>query len=89
MNDKQRAKWKQTRARGMWRFILLNGILLFGSALIISTSIFDYFFSYNGLRLQDLYIKAPIYFISGLVFGLIVWFYGEYQYQKNSSNTQS
>jgi hypothetical protein len=86
MNQKQRAKWERTRAKGMWRFILLCTVL-FGGALLISTSIFDYFTSFNGFRLQDLYFKLPIYLVGGLVFGVLVWFVGEYKYKKYSNNT--
>jgi hypothetical protein len=88
MNNKQRAKWEKTRAKGMWRFVLLSGVFGFGGTMIIATSILDYFFSYNGFRFQDLYFKVPIYLISGLAFGLFIWFYGEYQYQKNSKSAR-
>ncbi len=81
MNQKQRAKWEQTRAKGMWRFILLNTVL-FGGGLLIGTSIYDYFTSFNGFRFEDLYIKVPIYLIGGLVFGVAIWLIGEYRYKK-------
>ncbi len=86
MNQEQKAKWERTRVKGMWRFILLNTVL-FGGALLIGTSIFDYFTSSNGFRVENLYIKVPIYLVGGLVFGVVVWFFGEYKYKKGSGNT--
>lgn len=86
MNEKQRAKWEQTRAKGMWRFIILNTVI-FGGAMIIGTSIFDYFTGSNGFRFENLYIITPIYLVGGLAFGVIVWFFGEYKYKKSSGST--
>ena len=86
MNDKQRAKWRLTRARGMWRFVLLYGIVLC-VAMLIATSIFDYFTSFYGIRFQDLYIKVPIYLVSGMVSGLVIWFLAEYQYNKSNDRS--
>lgn len=81
MNDKQKAKWELTRNAGMGRFVLLY-MIVFGAALTAVTSVFDYFFSFNGFRLSDLYIKVPIYLVGGLITGLTVWYIGEYQYHK-------
>ena len=88
MNQKQRAQWEQTRAKGMWRFIFLH-IVLITSGLIIGTSIFDYFASFNGFRFKDLYIKVPIYLVSSFVLGVIVWLIAEYKYEKSSQTNQS
>ena len=81
MNQKQRARWEQARTKGMLRFILLYGILV-GIAGLISSSVLDYFISYNGFRWQDLSFKVPIYLASGLLGGWIMWLIGEYQYRK-------
>lgn len=86
MNQKQRTKWERTRAKGMGRFILLSTVLFF-SLMIIGTSIFDYLTRSNGFRFEDLYIKVPIYLISGLIFAVVVWFFSEYKYKKGSGNT--
>ncbi len=86
MNQKQRAKWEQTRAKGMWRFVLLYFVLFWGMAMIIVTSIFDYFTSSYGLRLEHLMIKVPIFALTGFLTGVIVWFYAEHKYKKSSSH---
>jgi len=86
MNYEQRVKWEQFRVKSKWRFILPFAFLLC-AASVVATSIFDHFFSYNGFRPQDLYIKVPIHLVSGLVGGLVIWYFREYQYQKSSSST--
>jgi hypothetical protein len=85
MNDKQRTKWERTRAKGMRRFVLLNTVIMC-AVMLISTSVFDYFFSFYGVRAKDLYFKVPIYAVSGLIFGLAMWFIAEYNYKKTSTN---
>ncbi len=87
MNASQRANWERTRAIGFWRYVLLIGLALSG-AMHVAMSIFDYLTSTSelyGLRFQYL-VKALIWLITGLVIGVIVWFYAEYKYKKNSGS---
>lgn len=88
MNQKQRAKWERTRARGLWRFVLLYGVIV-SVFMIIVTSVFDYFSGPAGLQFEQLKIRVPIFLVSGLIGGIVVWFIGEYQYQKSSGNAHS
>jgi hypothetical protein len=34
MNQKQKAKWERTSSKGMWHFVLLQGVLLWGASVI-------------------------------------------------------
>lgn len=85
MNASQRAKWERTRAKGFWRFVLL-WLLVFGGGMIITTSIFDYFFSSRGLRLEDMKIKVPIFLVTGFIGGVAGWFVSESRYKKSSGS---
>jgi hypothetical protein len=85
MNQKQRAKWERTRAKGMWRFVSLYGAVM-SVCMIIATSLFDYFTSPYGLRLEQMKVRVPVFLISGLIAGVVIWFIGEYQYQKSSGS---
>lgn len=87
MNSAQRAKWEQTRARGFWHYVLLYWVLWWGGAMIVCTSVCDYFLSARGFRFEDLEIKVPIYLIGGLGTGTMVWLYAEYRYRKNSGGS--
>lgn len=83
MNSKQRTKWELTRARGKGRFVLQLAVLFAGFELLV-ISLFDYFVSPFGFRVQDLYIKLPIYLAGGILTALGIWYYGEYKYRKSA-----
>lgn len=76
MNQKQRAKWERTRAKGMWRFVLLYGVVGWGGLTLIATS--TLFYGWDKLSRV-----TPIYLGAGFAFGLFCWFIGEYKYRKN------
>jgi hypothetical protein len=83
MNEKQRAQWERTRAKGMWRFVLLWGLVV-GGAMIFAVAIFDYFLTPTELFFRGLTIKVPIFLLAAFVGGVILWWVGEYQYKKSS-----
>jgi len=87
MNQKQRAKWELTRSKGMWRFVLLYGVLIFGGVMIIAESGYSMMIGTFGYK--NLKLTAPIFLVSGFVFGLALWLVGEYMYRKSSSNDAS
>ena len=88
MNEKQRAKWGQTRAKGVWRFVLLYGVLLWGGLMIVARSVIDFFFS--GPRfLDNLGITVTVSLAAGFVFGWAMWLIGEHKYRKSSGSAPS
>ena len=87
MNQKQKAKWERTRVKGMWRFVLLYGVLFWGGFMIVITSVYSMIvgaFVYNNLK-----FNVPVFLVSGFVFGLAVWLVGEYMYRKSSNDASS
>lgn len=40
MSDKAAQRWKETRAKGRWRYMLLHGILLWGLPVGIAVALF-------------------------------------------------
>ena len=80
MNQKQIAKWERTRSKGMWRFVLLSGVFLFGGLMIVMTSVLNMML--GTFAYINLLYTVPIYLLSGFVFGLAVWFVGEYMYSR-------
>ena len=71
----------------MWRFVLLYGVLFWGGLMIITSSLYRMII--GTLVYNDLRITVPVYLVSGLVFGLVMWLVGEYMYRKSSSNESS
>jgi len=86
MNQKQRARWERIRAKGMWRFVLLYGILWCGGFTIIGTSIYGFFFRRLRYSLDDLSIIVPIHLVGGFIMGLAGWLIGEHKFRRNSNN---
>jgi hypothetical protein len=86
MIQKQRVKWERIRAKGMWRFVLLYGVLWWGGIMIIVTSIYGFFFRRLRYTLDDLEVLIPAFLVSGLVVGLVNWHAREYRYDKDSGN---
>jgi hypothetical protein len=80
MNQNQRAKWEKTRAKGMWHFVLVYGVLCWGGFMAVAMSV---------VSRAHLGITIPIYLFSGFVFGLVCWLAGEYKYRKSSGNVAS
>lgn len=80
MNQKQRAQWEQTRAKGMWRFVLLWAILTSVSTIIAKIV----FYSSLGIL-----VGGVIGLVVGSVGGLAIWLIGECRYRKSSSNVSS
>ena len=80
MDQSQREKWERTRAKGMWHFVLLYGVLCWGGIMSLIFALY---------RPEMMKINIPIYLAGGLIFGLGCWFYAEYRYRKASGNTES
>lgn len=80
MNQKQRDQWEQTRAKGLWRFVLLWAVL--GSVSTIIAKII--FYSSLGIL-----VGGFVGLIVGAVGGLAIWLINENRHQKSSSNASS
>ncbi len=87
MNQKQRSKWERTRAKGIWRFVLLYGVLFWGGLSIIANASFNMITgTFVSSRLS---LTVPVFLVSGFVFGLALWLVGEYMYRNSSSADSS
>ena len=71
----------------MWRFVLLYGVLFWGGLMIITSSLYRMII--GTLVYDNLRITVPVFLVSGLVFGLVMWLVGEYMYRKSSTNESS
>ena len=83
MNAGQRARWEKTRAKGMWRFVLVTWVLWWGTLMIVITAALRSY-ARGGFSAHDLYTMVPAYVSIALVAGLIVWFIGERQYRRSA-----
>ena len=92
MNLKQRKRWKKVRAKGMWHYIFIYGILIFGFiTAIISLIILEALEIYNikpspfpnSFNLERLLIVLILAPIIGFISGYLMWKICEKDYLNN------
>lgn len=74
--------WDAVKKKGMLRFIVVNGILMFGLPVTIATAIIRFYIGTPGTDSWQVYLMSNgtwIGFIlqalvSGIIFGAIMWF---------------
>ena len=92
------ADWEKIRSKGLLRFTLRYGMMLFGGVLFVLLGGIVVLFGWNKAHaaslLPELVVIALICFLGGLVNSLITWAVEERQYHKykqvqNSENKPS
>ena len=84
MKPEQVEKWRVTRQKGMWRYVLLTGVLAYGlSCFLVVTFIVER----NDLSTKSVGFSAVAWTIGGAIFGLIMWFIQERQFRKAGGAT--
>ncbi len=73
------ASWGEVRARGRARFILINGLLLWGLPLfVVMTFILD-----PSPRSPGMIVSSAVgWLLSGLLYGPLLWHINERRYRK-------
>lgn len=79
MKPEQIEKWKEIRAKGMLRFVLLSGVLSYGLAMFV---VMTFVVNRDKLSTSFIGISAIVWAIGGALFGLIMWFVQERQFRK-------
>lgn len=83
------SNWQETRKKGILRFIIVNGILLFGIPVTIATAVIRFYFGTPGAYSWRDYLLSNgtwIGFIlqaliSGIIFGAVIWYFNERTYR--------
>jgi len=74
--------WDAVKKKGILRFIIVNGILLFGVPVTIATAIIRFYTGTPGTDSWQVYLMSNSTWIgfilqalvSGIIFGAIMWF---------------
>lgn len=82
-NEKIRAKWMETRAKGKFRYILVNGVLFWGLPagilFFLITTAYDYFYDYPNFQFTMKNFTAKfvslliIWSIGGVIIVWLTW----------------
>ncbi len=83
MNEKQKAEWELTRAKGIWRYVLVKWVLkgLLPSFLAIFAG--NYLGAFHSkIQIGDLlFVLLPFFLISGVFVGVLAWGWNETMYK--------
>ena len=79
MKPEQLEKWKETRKKGMLRFVLLRGVLSYGLPMFIAMT---FFLHRDDLSPKNIALAAIVWGVGGAVFGIAMWYVQERQLRK-------
>ncbi|MGY0556645.1 MULTISPECIES: hypothetical protein [unclassified Lysobacter] len=79
MKPEQLEKWKETRQKGMLRFVLVNGVLAYGLIMFI---VMTFVVHRDKLSVNFICISAIVWSIGGALFGVLMWIIGERKFRK-------
>lgn len=83
MKPEQLEKWKTTRQKGMWRYVLVSGVLSYGLTMFIPMT---FFVNRDHLSAQFIARSAVLWSLSGAAFGLLTWWLQDRQFRKAVSD---
>jgi hypothetical protein len=79
VKPEQLEKWKETRAKGMLRYVLLSGVLSYGLAMFV---VMTFVVNRDKFSASFVGISAIAWTIGGALFGVTMWFVQEHQFRK-------
>ncbi|MGY1424505.1 hypothetical protein [Lysobacter sp. A289] len=79
MKPEQLEKWKETRQKGMLRFVLVNGVLAYGLIMFI---VMTFVVHRDKLSVNFVWISAIVWSIGGALFGVLMWIINERKFHK-------
>ena len=83
-SGKSLEKWKSTRAKGAWNFILFRGVLGWGGLMFVIMGVVFPLIEHTprALTPRGLAISFAICLIGGLLWGALVWLCMEWIFRK-------
>ncbi|MEM6842396.1 MAG: hypothetical protein AAF632_09220 [Bacteroidota bacterium] len=88
LSDKAARHWERARIKGMWRYILVHGVLLWGLSVGVGSLLFLAFAKRNGEvvasdSLSGTVIHIAGFCLAGLLFSYLQWRAKEKIYQRH------
>lgn len=82
-SDARRAAWARIRERGVARFVLLNGLCIFGGLMFVGTTLLRAIEHRAVLVPAFLLVNALTCAAAGLVWAGLMWAWGEYSFRRS------
>ena len=79
MKPEQLEKWKQTRKKGMLRYVLVQGVLSYGLPMFI---VMTFFLHRNDISPKFIGLSAIVWTLGGAAFGIAMWYFQGWQLRK-------
>lgn len=84
MKEKEYLIWKTIRAKGVSRFLLINGVISYGLPMFfVMNFLIDNTFK-DGFSTSDIAINFTLWSLAGLSFGALMWFTSERRFIKET-----
>jgi len=75
-------KWERIREHGMWRFVLLRGVVFLGGLLFLAGSVVSWIAGFHGYLARQAFVSL----LAGFVLGLFAWHRAERAYRRWKGN---
>lgn len=85
MKKKQTQLWRETREKGLVRFMLENGLLAWGLPMFIAMAFISKPFE-DGFASKAAIVHYIVWPLAGIIFGAAVWWFSERRYRKAVAN---
>lgn len=78
MHPKNLEHWKSVRQKGLLRYVLVHGVLMYGLPLFV---VMTFFVHRDKLATAFVAISAVLWTTGGVAFGLLTWWWWERRYR--------
>lgn len=78
MHPKHLERWSCVRQKGLLRYVLVNGVLMYGLPLFV---VMTFFVHRDKLATAFVAMSALLWAIGGVAFGLLTWWWWERRYR--------
>ena len=75
-------RWEETRKKGKFNYVLVNGLLAWGLPMFVVMTFFVMRKKDEPLRPDLVAVSAALWALGGLSFGWVTWMISEKKYQK-------
>lgn len=84
MSPDQRRAWEQVRARGRGRFILVFGVLFWGTLMFVFSTFVSRLWrsELTPLTVAEVLLQAAVWALAGVVFGAALWAWTERRWRR-------
>lgn len=82
MNQNRKAQWEIIRAKGMWRYVLVQWLFKVILPVFLVLSLAQYFGLFNAkAELKEWLFTIPFFLIGGVFIGVLAWGWNESMYK--------